>query len=111
VNQPEPKFNAAPPLKNAPENRQKEITFESAFARLEQILEKMNSVTVTLDESLELYKEADNLINICSQRLNQAERQIEVLVKNRSGELTLGPDQKPLTQEFQSPSYQGPKPN
>lgn len=72
-------------------------SFEDAFARLEQILECMNSGTVSLDESLKLYEEADKLINNCSKRLNDAEKKIEILIKNRSGELTLGPDQKPMT--------------
>jgi exodeoxyribonuclease VII small subunit len=77
-----------------------ELSFEDAFARLEQILEKMNSGAVGLDESLKLYEEADKLIVSCSKRLNDAERKIEILVKNRNGELALGPDQKPITQEF-----------
>lgn len=77
-----------------------EISFEDAFLRLEAILEHMNSGTISLDESLKLYEEADKLITICSKRLNDAEKKIEILIKNRNGELALGPDQKPLTQEY-----------
>ena len=55
----------------------------------------MNSGTVSLDESLKLYEEADKLINTCSKRLNEAERKIETLIKNRNGELCYGSDQKP----------------
>ncbi len=76
------------------------ISFEVAFARLEEILERMNSGAVSLDESLKLYEEADQLIAICSKRLNEAERRIEILVKNRNGELSLGPDDKPIIQEY-----------
>jgi exodeoxyribonuclease VII small subunit len=84
---------------------EKEVSFEASFHRLEEILEKMNSSTVSLDESLKLFEEADGLINTCSKRLNEAERKIEILIKNRSsGDLTLGSDQKPLTQDFQLPS-------
>jgi exodeoxyribonuclease VII small subunit len=81
-----------------------ELTFESAFARLEEILEKMNSGTISLDESLKLYEEADRLILTCSKRLTDAERKIEILIKNRNGELALGADQKPLVQDFNVPS-------
>ena len=77
-------------------------TFEKAFVRLEEILEKMNSGTVSLDESLKLYEEADGLIALCNKRLNEAERKIEILVKNRNGESALGSDEKPLTQDFKS---------
>jgi exodeoxyribonuclease VII small subunit len=82
-----------------------EISFEASFHRLEEILEKMNSSSVSLDESLHLYEEADKLIAICSKRLTDAERKIEQLIKNRTtGELVLGGDQKPLTQDFNTSS-------
>jgi exodeoxyribonuclease VII small subunit len=81
-----------------------EKSFEEGFNRLEEILEKMNSSAVSLDDSLKLYEEADKLINACNKRLNEAERKIEILIKNRNtGELTLGNDQKPLSQDFPIP--------
>lgn len=78
------------------------ISFEAAFNRLEAILERMNSGSISLDESLKLYEEADGLIAICSKRLNEAERKIEVLVKNRNGELILTSEDKPMLQEYNS---------
>lgn len=78
-----------------------EINFELSFERLEKILEKMNSGKVTLDESLKLYEEADRLIASCSARLNAAEERIEILMKNRNGELQVDPQGRPLSQEFQ----------
>lgn len=86
-------------MSTTPEQKQ-ELSFEDAFSRLEHILEKMNSGSVGLDESLKLYEEADKLIATCNKRLTDAEKKIEILVKNRSGELMLGADQKPMTQEF-----------
>lgn len=76
------------------------LSFEAAFARLEEILEKLNTGTISLDDSLKLYEEADQLIATCNKRLNDAERKIEVLIKNRSGELALGTDEKPLMQDY-----------
>lgn len=76
------------------------VDFEAAFSRLEEILARLNSSAISLDESLKLYEEADQLIVICSKRLNEAERKIEMLVKNRNGELTFGTDEKPLTQDY-----------
>lgn len=77
-----------------------ENSFEQAFTRLEKILEKMHSGNVSLDESLALYEEADKLIMVCGKRLSDAENRIEILIKNRNGELQLGSDQKPVVQEF-----------
>ena len=76
------------------------ISFEAAFARLEEILEKMNSEAISLDDSLKLYEEADQLIALCNKRLNEAERKIEMLVKNRNGELVTGNDDQPVTQDY-----------
>lgn len=80
--------------------KKEEITFEQAFLRLEQILEKMNTGNTTLDESLKLYEEADELIRICNKRLTDAETKIEMLVKNRNGDLALGNNNKPQLQDI-----------
>lgn len=82
------------------EKKEEEISFEKGFARLEQILEKMNSNTISLDESLKLYEEADTLIQICGKKLNDAEKKVEILIKNRNGDLALGQSQKPQTENF-----------
>jgi exodeoxyribonuclease VII small subunit len=81
--------------------KEKPASFEEAYARLEQILEKMNSGKVSLDDSLKLYEEADVLIASCQKRLQDAERKIEMLIKNRSGELVLDESGSPATQEFE----------
>lgn len=80
---------------------QQEQSFEASFLRLEEILEKMNSSAVSLDEALKLYEEADKLINTCGKKLTDAERKIEILIKNRTtGELVMGSDQRPASQDF-----------
>jgi exodeoxyribonuclease VII small subunit len=80
------------------------LSFETAYARLEEILEKMNSGKVSLEDSLKLYEEADRLIHWCSKRLNEAEKKIEVLIKNREGNLSLNEQGQPQTQPFAASS-------
>ena len=77
-----------------------EFAFEKAFERLEAIVEILNSGKASLEESLALYEEADKLIIKCNKKLVEAERKIESLVKNRQGQINLGPDQKPQVQDF-----------
>jgi exodeoxyribonuclease VII small subunit len=77
-----------------------DLSFESAYARLEEILERMNSGKVSLEESLKLYEEADNLITRCTKQLTHAEKKIEMLLKNRDGEPIVDPLGKPQTQAF-----------
>lgn len=79
----------------------KDISFEKAFERLEEILEKMNKEKVSLDESLKLFEEANSLINICSTQLSNAEQKIEILLKGKNGELALDKTGKPLTESFE----------
>ena len=63
----------------------------------------MNSGKVSLEDSLKLYEEADRLINSCSKRLTEAEKKIEVLVKNRDSDVQVDAGGHPLTQPFVPP--------
>ncbi len=77
-----------------------QATFEASYTRLEQILEKMNSGAISLDDSIKLYEEADRLILQCQSRLNEAEQKIEVLIKNRDGTLATGEKDQPQREAF-----------
>lgn len=59
------------------------LSYEKAFTRLEDILEKMNSGKLSLEESLKLYEEADGLIQTCGTNLKKAEEKIETLIQKR----------------------------
>lgn len=80
---------------------EKEFNFERSFSRLEEILERMNSGNVSLDESLKLYEEADSLISSCSDKLKSAETTIEKLIKKRDGQLQLDINGQVQTEVFQ----------
>jgi exodeoxyribonuclease VII small subunit len=76
------------------------MKFEEAYKRLEEILQAMNSGKVELDDSLKLYEEADKLIVACQKKLTEAEKKIEILVKNRSGEVATDESGAPLKETF-----------
>ena len=78
------------------------MKFEEAYKRLEEILQAMNSGKVELDDSLKLYEEADKLIVTCQKKLTEAEKKIEILVKNRAGEVTTDEAGAPLKEIFSS---------
>jgi exodeoxyribonuclease VII small subunit len=84
--------------------QEKERSFEQAFHRLEQILERMNAPDVTLEESLLLFEEANTLTGLCHRRLQDAEKRVDLLVKNRQGELSIGPGGQPETTPFKGGS-------
>lgn len=91
-------------------NHKEKLNFEESFSRLEEILDKMNSGETSLDESLKLYEEADKLIISCSTRLNDAERKIEILVKDRNHKLSLDSDQQPKVQDYNPSSLSNAEP-
>ena len=78
---------------------QETLSFEQAFERLEQILEKMNSAKTPLEDSLKLFEEAEGLIQACNIRLVASEQRIEALIKQR-GQVALDAGGKPRTEPF-----------
>lgn len=49
-----------------------ELTYEQAYLRLEEILNKLETNNASLDESLELYEEGIKLYKICNSLLKNA---------------------------------------
>jgi exodeoxyribonuclease VII small subunit len=59
--------------------------FESALKRLEDIVKKLESGDLSLDSALELFEDGIKLSRFCHTKLEQAERRVEILLKNSSG--------------------------
>ena len=56
-----------------------EIKFEKALSELEKIVEQLESGELALDEALKRYEEGVKLSRICTKKLTEAEKKIEVL--------------------------------
>jgi len=67
-----------------------EAKFEVALAKLEEIVRKMEQGELTLDESLVSFEEGIRLARLCSRKLDEAERRIEILLK-KEGETEVKP--------------------
>ena len=65
----------------------KEPRFEDALGRLETIVSTLEEGDLSLEESLQLFEEGVRLTRLCSSRLDDAQRRIEVLTRNSQGEL------------------------
>lgn len=61
--------------------------FEQALNRLEKIVEKLEKGDIPLEESLALFEEGMKISRFCSGKLDEAERRIEILLKDQKGEL------------------------
>lgn len=64
---------------------EKKQTFETSLQELEKIVRKLEDGDLSLEESLKLFEDGVKLSRECQERLNQAERRIEVLLKDENG--------------------------
>jgi len=63
--------------------------FETQLAALEKVVRELERGDLPLEESLKLFEEGVRLSRECQERLNQAERRIEVLLRDGEGRPTL----------------------
>ncbi len=68
----------------------KPVAFETAFQRLEQIVDALESGDKSLEDNLKLFEEGIELTRQCREQLAQAEERIKVLVKNDAGGFEVG---------------------
>ena len=69
--------------------KDKQIQFEEAFKRLDEIVTKLESGDLSLEESMTLFEEGITLTETCKTRLEAAEQKIQLLLKDSEGNLTL----------------------
>ena len=60
--------------------------FEKAFQQLEQIVQRLESEELPLDESLRLFEEGIGLSRFCHQRLEEVEKKIELILADAKGQ-------------------------
>ncbi|MDP3073419.1 MAG: exodeoxyribonuclease VII small subunit [Opitutaceae bacterium] len=63
------------------------LSFETALEKLEGIVESMEAGDVPLADLLAKFEEGTKLLKVCETRLKDAELKIEVLKKQKGGEL------------------------
>ena len=64
----------------------KELSFEEAMEKLEEIVNSLESGDFKLEESLKLYEEGVKLVNLCNKKITNVEKSIKILL-NSDGEL------------------------
>ena len=66
-------------------------TFEASLEALEQIVRQLEDGDLPLDKSLELFEQGIRLSRECQERLSQAERRIEILLRDNQGRPVASP--------------------
>lgn len=70
------------------------MDFEKKLTRLEEIVTKMESGDLTLEDSLKFFEEGVKLSRECNTQLSQAEQKVKTL-------LAVDAAGKPVTEDFQ----------
>jgi exodeoxyribonuclease VII small subunit len=68
-----------------------EQKFEEAFQKLEGIVKKLEEGNLTLEESLKAFDEGVRLSRFCTKKLDEAEKKVEILLKESDGRLVSKP--------------------
>ncbi len=66
-------------------------SIESSLARLETIVNEIEQTPPPLETLIERYEEGMSLLKICREKLDAAEKRIEIISRTGRGEATLEP--------------------
>ncbi|MBI2218245.1 MAG: exodeoxyribonuclease VII small subunit [Candidatus Rokubacteria bacterium] len=72
-----------------------DLKFEECLERLEQIVHALEAGNLPLEESLRVFEEGVALARHCGRYLEEAERRVELLVKDEAGNLAARPFRPP----------------
>ncbi|KXG76806.1 exodeoxyribonuclease VII small subunit [Thermotalea metallivorans] len=61
--------------------KEKDVSFEDAIKRLEEIVNLLDEGSLTLNETLSLYEEGIRLYKCCNEILEKTEQKITILIK------------------------------
>lgn len=65
--------------------------FESSLKKLEEIVKRLENGSLSLEDSLKAFEEGVKHAAFCSGKLDDAERRVEILLKQKDGSLKREP--------------------
>lgn len=68
-----------------------EKRFEDAMKRLENIVGELEGGEMPLEESLKVFEEGMKLLSFCSNKLDEVEKRVSLLIKESEGRYTKRP--------------------
>lgn len=72
-----------------------EIRFEQALEELRDIVQTLERGDKPLEEALALFERGIALVSLCTRRLDEVERRVELLLRDKAGELHARPLEEP----------------
>jgi exodeoxyribonuclease VII small subunit len=74
--------------------KETEMTFEHSLKQLEEIVEMLESGDVALDATLKKFEDGMKLVRFCHEKLNEAEKKLKILVKDKNGNLSISDEEE-----------------
>ncbi|MBI4666364.1 MAG: exodeoxyribonuclease VII small subunit [Nitrospinae bacterium] len=71
------------------------LKFEAAIKRLEEIVTKLEGGDLELENSIALFEEGIRMSRLCQKKLDEAEKKIEKLIRDKEGALATEPMEDP----------------
>jgi exodeoxyribonuclease VII small subunit len=66
-------------------------TFEKAMEQLEEIVHELESVDLPLEKAIKKFEEGIQLAKFCSDKLDETEKRISILLKDQNGQVVEKP--------------------
>jgi exodeoxyribonuclease VII small subunit len=66
-------------------------TFEQSLKQLERIVQELENGDLPLEKAIKKFEEGIQLTKFCSQKLDETEKKISILLKNTEGQITEKP--------------------
>lgn len=63
-----------------------DMTFEEALTQLEKAVEQLESGEMPLEQALEVFETGVKMSRLCSTKLNEVEKKVELLLNVKDGE-------------------------
>jgi len=76
---------------NLDKQKEETISLEMGLQDLETIVKTLEQKDLPLEKALSLFKDGVGLVQYCSSVLNQAEKQMEILLEGPDGQLQVKP--------------------
>ena len=68
-----------------------EKAFEEALGELEEVVNRLEQGDLPLEEALQLFEEGVKLSRYCHTKLDEAQKRVEIVLKDESGKMATRP--------------------
>ncbi len=66
-----------------------DIDFETGLKKLEEIVQRLDTGDLSLEESLKIFEDGIDLVGLLTRKLDEAEKKIETLTQAEDGSITI----------------------